>query len=80
MHAGTGIITKTELKCFYTAFLDVGKLGEQKILEITDSAFEALTSVRTSVYAHACSLYWTLQVVFVHWTLDRELLEVGLTR
>ena len=43
--AGTGIITKTELKCFYTAFLDVGKLGEQKILEITDSAFEALTSV-----------------------------------
>ena len=46
MHAGTGIITKTELKCFYTAFLDVGKLGEQKILEITDSAFEALTSVR----------------------------------
>merc|ERR1712027_191859 len=33
-----------ELKCFYTAFLDVGKLGEQKILEITDSAFEALTS------------------------------------
>ena len=46
-HAGTGIITKTELKCFYTAFLDVGKLGEQKILEITDSAFEALTSVRT---------------------------------
>ena len=50
--AGTGIITKTELKCFYTAFLDVGKLGEQKILEITDSAFEALTSVRKS-----CNLY-----------------------
>ena len=48
-HAGTGIITKTELKCFYTAFLDVGKLGEQKILEITDSAFEALTSVRILV-------------------------------
>ena len=46
--AGTGIITKTELKCFYTAFLDVGKLGEQKILEITDSAFEALTSVGKS--------------------------------
>ena len=66
MHAGTGIITKTELKCFYTAFLDVGKLGEQKILEITDSAFEALTSVRIWLYAHACSLYWTLQVVFVH--------------
>ena len=58
--AGTGIITKTELKCFYTAFLDVGKLGEQKILEITDSAFEALTSVgkscnSTSIVFDFCS-------------------------
>jgi NADPH-dependent 7-cyano-7-deazaguanine reductase QueF len=43
--AGTGIITKVELKYFYTAFMDVGKLGEQKVEEITNNAFHALTSV-----------------------------------
>ena len=62
MHAGTGIITKTELKCFYTAFLDVGKLGEQKILEITDSAFEALTSVRIRT-GYNFPLIWTFRQV-----------------
>ena len=43
--AGTGIITKTELKFFYTAFMDVGKLGDAKLEDFTNNAYEALTSV-----------------------------------
>lgn len=42
---GTGVITKSQLKYFYTAFLDVGKLGEHRLEEITNNAFSALTSV-----------------------------------
>merc|ERR1712038_938456 len=42
--SGTGIITKSELKFFYTAFMDVGKLGEAKLGEFTHNAYEALTS------------------------------------
>ncbi len=45
MLSGTGVITKTELKYFYTAFMDMGKLGDEALDEITDNAFEALTSV-----------------------------------
>lgn len=45
---GTGVISKSELKYFYTAFMDVGKLGEAKLDEITDNAFQALTSVRST--------------------------------
>ncbi len=44
--AGTGFITKTELRLFYTAFMDVGKLGEEALDDITENAFHALTSVR----------------------------------
>jgi hypothetical protein len=42
---GTGIITKSELKYFYTAFMDVGRLGEQRLDEITNNAYRAMTSV-----------------------------------
>jgi len=42
---GTGIISKSELKYFYTAFMDVGKLGEQRLDEITSNAYKAMTSV-----------------------------------
>lgn len=42
---GTGCITKNELKFFYTAFMDAGKLGDQKLEEFTNNAFEMLTSV-----------------------------------
>ena len=45
LSAGTGVITKSELKYFYTAFMDVGKLGEECLDEITNNAFGALTSV-----------------------------------
>ena len=45
MFSGTGFITKSELKYFYTAFMDVGKLGEERLDEITENAFVALTSV-----------------------------------
>jgi hypothetical protein len=45
---GTGVITKSELKYFYTAFMDVGKLGEQRLDEITNNAYRAMTSVKTT--------------------------------
>ena len=43
--SGSGIISKSELKYFYTAFMDVGKLGEQRLDEITTNAYSAMTSV-----------------------------------
>ena len=49
LFAGTGIITKSELKFFYTAFMDVGKLGDTKLEEFTHNAYEALTSVMNKV-------------------------------
>ncbi|CAB4067719.1 unnamed protein product [Lepeophtheirus salmonis] len=42
--SGTGTISKSELQYFYTAFMDVGKLGEEHLDEITNNAFTALTS------------------------------------
>ena len=42
--SGSGVITKTELQLFYTAFLDVGKLGEDKIGQVTEESFSAITS------------------------------------
>ena len=42
--SGSGQISRQELQLFYTAFLDVGTLGEQKIQNITEKAFEAMTS------------------------------------
>ncbi|XP_023334333.1 uncharacterized protein LOC111705787 isoform X2 [Eurytemora carolleeae] len=42
--SGSGVISKNELRLFYTAFLDVGKLGEKKIRCITDKAYTAMTS------------------------------------
>lgn len=48
--SGTGVITKSELKYFYTAFMDVGKLGESKLDEITNNAYTALTSVGTKSF------------------------------
>ena len=42
--SGSGIICQNELQLFYTAFLDVGKLGEENIKGITDESFSAMTS------------------------------------
>jgi len=42
--SGTGNITKAELKFFYTAFMDVGKLGDTKLEDFTNNAYDALTS------------------------------------
>ena len=42
--SGSGVITKKELKLFYTAFLDAGRLGEKKLGELTDKSFSAMTS------------------------------------
>ena len=47
LFTGTGIITKSELKHFYTAFMDVGKLGDKELDDLTSKSFNALTSVRT---------------------------------
>ena len=46
---GTGVISKSELKYFYTAFMDVGKLGEERLDEITNNAFHALTCVNEPI-------------------------------
>lgn len=52
--SGTGIITKSELKLFYTAFMDVGKLGDTKLDQFTDNAYQALTSVRVFFLFKGC--------------------------
>ena len=42
--SGSGIITKKELKLFYTAFLDAGKLGDDALTELTDKSYNAMTA------------------------------------
>lgn len=42
--SGSGIISKQELRLFFTAFLDLGKLGEDKIATMTEESFKAMTS------------------------------------
>ena len=42
--SGSGKISKNELQLFYTAFLDVGTLGEKKIEVITEKAYAAMTA------------------------------------
>jgi hypothetical protein len=41
--SGSGVISKKELKLFYTAFLDAGRLGERKLTELTDKSYSAMT-------------------------------------
>ena len=42
--SGSGAISRTELQMFFTAFLDVGKLGEEKVRELTYQSYSAMTS------------------------------------
>ena len=42
--SGSGVISKKELKLFYTAFLDAGRLGDRKLGELTDKSYCAMTS------------------------------------
>ena len=42
--SGSGIISKKELKLFYTAFLDAGKLGDDALTELTDKSYNAMTA------------------------------------
>ena len=42
--SGSGVISKRELQLFFTAFLDVGNLGEDKISQVTDESFSAMTA------------------------------------
>ena len=42
--SGSGVITKNELKLFYTGFLEAGRLGEKKLGEMTDKSYSAMTS------------------------------------
>jgi len=65
--SGTGIITRSELKYFYTAFMDVGKLGEDHLDEITNNALEAMTSngdVKLS--------YHTFKLCFLNFLLGKQ--------
>ena len=38
------MISKKELKLFYTAFLDAGRLGDKKLSELTEVSYSAMTS------------------------------------
>ena len=42
--SGSGVISKKELKLFYTAFLDAGKLDDSAVAELTDKSYGAMTS------------------------------------
>ena len=42
--SASGIITKNELKLFYTAFLDAGKLGDEALAELTEKSYNAMTA------------------------------------
>ena len=42
--SGSGVITKKELKLFYTAFLDAGKMEERALIQLTEKSFSAMTS------------------------------------
>ena len=44
MRSCSGVISKKELKLFYTAFLDAGKLDERAVAELTDKSYKAMTS------------------------------------
>lgn len=42
--SGTGIITKNELKLFYTAFIDTGKLSDEALTTLTEKSYNAMTA------------------------------------
>ena len=42
--SGSGVITKKELKLFYTAFIDAGKLGDEALTTLTEKSYNAMTS------------------------------------
>ena len=42
--SGSGVITKKELKLFYTAFLDAGKMKEEDLEDLSDKSYSAMTS------------------------------------
>ena len=42
--SGSGVISKHELKLFFTAFLDLGRLGEEKVKQVTEESYRAMTS------------------------------------
>ena len=42
--SGSGIVSKKELKLFYTAFLDAGKMEEDALVLLTDKSYSAMTS------------------------------------
>jgi len=42
--SGTGEISRQELKLFYTAFMDAGRLGDKSLSDLTHKAYNALTS------------------------------------
>ena len=42
--SGSGVVSKKELKLFYTAFLDAGKMKEEALVLLTDRSYSAMTS------------------------------------
>ena len=42
--SGSGVISKKELKLFYTAFIDAGKLNDSSLTAITERSYSTMTS------------------------------------
>ena len=62
IYSGSGVISKKELKLFYTAFLDAGKLDDIAVAELTEKSYGAMTSngeVELSFHMYNISLLST---------------------
>jgi len=65
--SGSGIISKNELRLFYTAFLDVGTLGEEKIWSITEESYSAMTS-----NGDVCLDYHIYKLSFLNFLIGKQ--------
>ena len=65
--SGSGVITKTELALFFTAFLAGGKLGNQELAQITDKSYNAMTS-----YGDAELSYHIYKLSFLNFLLGKQ--------
>ena len=65
--SGSGVITKTELALFFTAFLAGGKLGNQELAEITEKSYNAMTS-----YGDAELSYHIYKLSFLNFLLGKQ--------
>ena len=65
--SASGSISKKELKLFYTAFIDAGKLGDEALNELTEKSYNAMTA-----NGDAKLTYHTYQLSFLNFLLGRQ--------